>query len=257
MDIHKTALVHPDAVIEEGVKIGCYSMIGAKVKLGKNTTVGERVIIEGNTQIGENCAIYTGTVIGSIPQDLKYGGEDTKVIIGNNTIIREYVTINKGSASTGETRVGDNCLLMAYVHIAHDCVVGNQVILANVATLAGHVIIEDKAIVGGLTPIHQFVRLGTLSIIGGGSRASKDVPPYCKAAGSPIKLFGLNTVGLARNNFSSRVKEELKRTYKIFFRSRLNTTQALDRLQKEKNLTDEVKYFINFVKETERGICKE
>ncbi|MCK5533500.1 acyl-ACP--UDP-N-acetylglucosamine O-acyltransferase [bacterium] len=256
MDIHETALVYPGSVIGEGVKIGCYSVIGPKVKLGKGCVVGQRVIIEGDTQIGENCAIYTGAVIGSIPQDLKYKGEDTKVIIGKNTIVREYVTINKGTGSTGETRIGDNCFLMAYVHVAHDCLVGNRVILANVATLAGHVTVEDRVIIGGVTPIHQFVRIGRLAIVGGASRVSKDIPPYCKAAGSPIKLFGLNIIGLRRVNFSSPLKKELKKVYKIFFNSNLNTTQALEKLQKGISFSEEVKYFINFVKQSKRGICK-
>ncbi len=256
MEIHKTALIHPDSVMGDGVKIGSYSIIGAKVKIGKGTVIGQRVVIEGDTQIGENCAIYTGAVIGSIPQDLKYGGEDTRVIIGNNTVIREYVTINKGTVSTKETRIGDNCLLMAYVHVAHDCIVGNRVILANVVTLAGHVVIEDRVIIGGLTPIHQFVRIGLMAIVGGASRVNKDIPPYCKAVGNPIELFGLNTIGLRRANFSSEVRAELKKIYKVFFRSKFNTTQALEMLQNETNLGDEVKYFIKFVKESKRGICK-
>ncbi len=256
MEIHKTALIHPDAVIADGVKIGGYSIIGAKVKIGKGTVIGQRVIIEGNTQIGENCAIYTGAVIGSVPQDLKYGGEDTKVIIGNDTVIREYVTVNRGTVSTGETRIGDNCLLMAYVHVAHDCVVGNRVILANVVTLAGHVVIEDRVIIGGLTGIHQFVHIGLMSIVGGASRVNKDISPYCKAVGNPIKLFGLNTIGLRRGNISSEVRAELKRIYKVFFNSKFNTTQALEMFQNETNLSEEVNYFIKFIKESKRGICK-
>ncbi len=257
MKIHKTALVHPDALIEEDVEIGPYTIIGEGVKIGKKTRIGANVIIEGDTEIGEECAIYTGTVIGSIPQDLKYKGEKTKVIIGDKNIIREYATINRGTAKTEKTTIGDGNLLMAYVHVAHDCTIGNYTVLANMATLAGHVVIEDKAIVGGLTPVHQFVRIGTLAIVGGGSRAAKDVPPYCMAAGSPIRMFGLNTVGLERNNFSKEVKKQLKWCYKLIFRSKLNTSQALEKIEKNPNLFDETLHFISFIKESERGICKE
>lgn len=257
MNIHRTALVHPDAILGENVEIGPYTIIDQGVKIGKNTRIGARVTVEGNTEIGENCQVYTGAIIGNPPQDLKYKGEDTKVVIGNNTIIREYVTLNRGTTATEETRVGESCLLMAYVHIAHDCYLGNQVVMANCATLAGHVVLEDRAVIGGLTPVHQFVRVGTLSIVGGGSRTVKDVPPYCKAAGVPIRMFGLNTVGLQRSNFPTAIKEELKRVYKVVFRSGLNTTQALEVLQKESHHCEEVKHFINFIRESERGICKE
>ena len=257
MNIHKTALVHPDAVIGEDVDVGPYSIIGPDVKIGKRTKIGARVVIEGDTQIGQNCQIWTGAIIGNLPQDLKFKREKTRVIIGENNIIREYVTINRGTTSTGETTIGDNNLIMAYAHIAHDCVIGSNVILANVATLAGHVVIEDRAIIGGLTPVHQFVRIGTLGIVGGGSRAAKDVPPFCMAAGTPIRIFGLNTVGLQRNNFPKHVKAQLKRAYKVLFRSKLNTTQALNVLEKESNISDELLHMISFIKESERGICKE
>ena len=255
--IHKTALVHPDAIIEEDIEIGPYSIIGGEVKIGKNTKIWSHVIIEGDTAIGENCQILTGAIIGNAPQDLKYKGEKTKVVIGDNNIIREYVTINRGTIAKGETNIGNGNLIMAYVHIAHDCVIGNDTVLANVVTMAGHIVVEDKAIVGGLSPIHQYVRIGTLAIIGGGSRVSKDVPPFCMAAGAPIRMFGLNVVGLERNNFSMEVRMQLKRAYKILFRSKLNTTQALKQLEKEPNLSDEVLQFMEFIRNSERGICRE
>ncbi len=257
MTIHKTALVHPDAVIGDDVEIGPYAIIDKNVVIGNGSKIGPRVIIEGTTKIGQNCVLYTGAIIGSPPQDLKYKGEETKVSIGDNNIIREYATINRATVATGETKIGDNNLIMAYAHIAHDCVIGDGVILANVVTLAGHVVIEDRAIIGGLTPIHQFVRIGTLAIVGGSSRTTKDIPPYCKAAGSPIRVFGLNSIGLVRSNFSEDIKTQLKRAYKIVFRSKLNTTQAIKELEKEHNLCDEVRHFIGFIKESERGICKE
>ncbi|MFH1715105.1 MAG: acyl-ACP--UDP-N-acetylglucosamine O-acyltransferase [Elusimicrobiota bacterium] len=257
MIIHKTALVHPDAVLADDVEIGPNTIISDKANIGPGVKIGANVIVSGSVEIGDKCQIFTGAVIGTEPQDLKYKGEETRVSIGKNTTIREYVTINRGTTSTGETRVGDNCLLMAYVHVAHDCIVGNNVVLANCATLAGHVVAEDKSIVGGLSAVHQFTRIGTMSIVGGGSRVSKDIPPFCKAAGTPIRMFGLNTVGLQRSNFSSSVREQLKRTYKTMFRSKMNTTQAIKYLEKNSDLCDEVKYFIAFIKESERGICKE
>ena len=255
--IHKTALVHPDAIMGEHVEIGPFSIIGANVKIGSNTAIGAYVVIDGDTQIGDNCQIFAGTIIGHIPQDLKYKNEPTKVIIGNNNIIREYVTINRGTVASGQTVIGERNLIMAYVHIAHDCVIGDSVVLANAVTMAGHVVVYDKAIVGGLSPIHQFVRIGTLSIVGGGSRVAKDVPPYCMAAGTPIRMFGLNVVGLERNNFSPETKMWLKKSYRTVFRSKLNTTQAIRLLEKEHNLPEEVLGFIAFIKESERGICKE
>ncbi len=257
MKVHKTALVHPDAIIGDNVEVGPFSIIGKDVKIGKGTVIESNVLIDGDTELGEDCHVYTGAVIGVPPQDLKYRGEKTKVVIGKNNVIREYVTINRGTAGVGETRLGDNNLLMAYAHVAHDCVIGSYVVLANNATLAGHVIVEDRAVIGGMTPIHQFCRIGTYAILGGGSRTNKDVPPYCKAAGSPIRMYGLNSVALERNNFSLDVRNQLKKAYKIVFRSKLNTTQALAQLKKETNWCDEVKYFIQFIAESERGITKE
>jgi UDP-N-acetylglucosamine acyltransferase len=257
MSIHKTALIHPDAILGKDVEIGPNSIIGPKVKLGTGAVIGANVVIDGSTQIGDKCKIFTGAVIGTEPQDLKYRGEDTKVIIGKNTVIREYVTVNRGTVAVGETRVGDNCLLMAYVHVAHDCIVGNNAILANNATLAGHVILEDKTIIGGLTAIHQGVRVGTMAIIGGETRVVMDVLPYSKSAGNPMRLFGLNTIGLQRSNFSDKVMEDLKKVYKIIFRSKMNTTQAIKSIEENSNNCDEVKYLIKFIKESERGICKE
>ncbi len=257
MKVHKTALVHPDAIVGENVEVGPFSIIGKDVKIGKGTKIEANVLIDGDTEIGEECHIFTGAIIGTPPQDLKYQGERTKVIIGNRNVIREYVTINRGTAAVGETKIGDNNLFMAYAHVAHDCVIGNYVVLANNATLAGHVVVEDRAIIGGMTPVHQFCRIGTFTILGGGSRTNKDVPPYCKAAGSPIKMYGLNIIALERNNFSQDVRNQLKKAYKIVYRSKMNTSQALIQLKKETNWCDEVKYFIQFIAESERGITKE
>ena len=255
--IHKTAIIDEKAILGENVEIGPHTIIGPKVKIGNGTVVGANVVIEGNTVIGENCNIFTGAIIGNPPQDLKYKGEDTKVVIGDRCTIREYVTVNRGTISAGETKVGSDCLLMSYVHIAHDCRVGNRVILANNATLAGHVEIEDGAIIGGLTPIHQFTKIGTLAIVGGASRINQDIPPYCKAAGSPVKLFGLNSIGLERNNISLEIRSELKKAYKIFFRSQKNTSQAILELEAFENKSKELEHFIGFIKNSERGISRE
>lgn len=257
MRIHKTALVHPDAEIGENVEIGPFCVIGRDVKIGKSTCLEAHVVVDGITEIGEDCHIFTGAIIGSPPQDLKYRGEKTRLRIGNRNIIREYVTINRGTVVGGETKIGDDNLVMAYAHVAHDCIIGNKVVLANNATLAGHVMVEDHAVIGGLTPVHQFCRIGAYAILGGSSRTNKDVPPYCKAAGSPIKLYGLNSISLERHNFPQEVRNQLKRAYKIVFRSKLNTTQALEKLKKETSFCDEVKYFIQFIAESERGITKE
>jgi len=257
MKIHKTALVNPDAQISEDVEIGPYSIIGPDVKIGARTKINARVIIEGHTQLGEDCEIGIGTIIGNPPQDLKYKGEKTEVIIGNKNVIREYVTINRATGEGGVTRLGDDNLIMSYVHIAHNCTIGNKTILSNMTTLAGHIVIEDKAVIGGLVPIHQFVNIGTLSMIGGISRVAKDIPPYCLAAGNPIRLYGLNVVGLRRQGISDEKVSMLKMVYKIFFRSRRNTSQAVIEVKKMKNLCDEAKHFIEFVEASERGIIKE
>lgn len=257
MAIHKTAIVDEKAILAKDVEVGPHTIIGKKVRIGAGTVVGANVVIEGNTVIGENCHIFTGAIIGNPPQDLKYKGEDTKVIIGDRTVIREYVTVNRGTVSAGETKVGNDCLLMAYVHIAHDCVVGNRVILANNGTLAGHVEIEDGAIIGGLTAIHQFTKIGTLAIIGGASRVNQDVLPYTKSAGNPLKLFGLNSIGLERNNVSVETRAELKKAYKLMFRNEKNTTQALADLEAFENKSKELEHFIFFIKNSHRGITRE
>ncbi|MDR0676876.1 MAG: acyl-ACP--UDP-N-acetylglucosamine O-acyltransferase [Elusimicrobiota bacterium] len=252
--IHKSAIIDKNTIIGKGVIVGPNTIITNKVKIGDGTIIGANVIIEGNTIIGKNCKIFTGAIIGNPPQDLKYQNEDTKVSIGNNTIIREYVTINRGTKASGETKIGDDCLLMTNVHIAHDCIIGNKVILANVVALAGHVEIEEGAIVGGLTPVHQFVRIGRYSIIGGGARVPQDIPPYCKATDSPAKLYGLNTIGLQRNNFSDEAIAELKKAYKIIFRSKDLFSTAIKKVEELENKSKEVKIFLDFIKNSKRGV---
>ncbi len=255
--IHKTAIIDAKAELDSEVEVGPYCIIGSHVKIGKGTRLSPHVVIDGWTQIGEGCHIFQFASIGAIPQDLKYKGEESWVILGNNNVIREFVTINRGTAqSGGRTVIGDHNLLMAYCHVAHDCKIGNHVILANAATLAGHIEIEDYAIVGGLVAVHQFVRLGCHSIIGGFSGANKDIPPYMIANGQRVKLYGLNTVGLKRHDFSHEAVSNLKKAYRIIFRSSLTAKKALDQLQAEIKNSPEVDHLINFIKNSKRGIAR-
>ena len=222
MKVHPTVIISPDAKLEANVEIGPYSVIGADVKIGKNTIIGPHVVIDDYTHIGEGCHIHQFCSIGAPPQDLKFGGEKTSVVIGNFNTIREFVTINRSTtADIGVTIMGDHNLLMAYCHVAHNCQLGDRIVMANGATLAGHVHVEDHAIIGGLTGIHQFSSIGAHCIIGGASAVVKDVPPYTMASGNHAKLFGLNLVGLKRRNFSEKTIKALKDAYRIIFRSNL------------------------------------
>ena len=253
--IHATALIDPDAEIADGVTVGPYSILGPGVVVGSGTEIGPHVLVERNTILGEDCRIAKGAALGTDPQDLKFRGEDTTLEIGDRTVIREYATLNRGTAASGKTVVGSDCLLMAYTHVAHDCELGNHVIVSNAAQMAGHVLIEDWAIVSGLVAIHQFVRIGAHAFIGGGSRIPKDVPPYCRAVGNPDpKLFGLNIVGLDRRGLSPDVRKALKQAYRILFQSGLNISQGLARAEAEVDPIPEVRYFIGFIRDSERGI---
>ena len=255
--IHKTAIIDAKAELDSGVEIGPYCIIGPQVKIAKNTKLASHVVIDGWTKIGEGCRIFQFASLGAIPQDLKYKGEESWVILGNNNTIREFVTIHRGTAqSGGKTIIGDNNLLMAYSHVAHDCKIGNQVILANTATLAGHIEIEDYAIVGGLVGIHQFLRLGCHCIIGGGSGVNQDIPPYMMANGQRAKLYGVNNIGLKRHNFSPEAVSNLKKAYHIIFRSGLTVKKSLDQVQAEIKNSPEVNHLISFIKNSERGITR-
>jgi len=252
--IHGTAIIDPKAELEEGVTIGPYSIIGPSVKIGNGTVIGSHVLVEKNTVVGKNCRIFQGAVLGTDPQDLKYQDEKTFLIIGDDTQIREYATLHRGAKDQSETKVGSKCLIMAYAHIAHDCQIGNGVILANSVNMAGHVIIEDHVNIGGVTPIHQFVRIGKHAFIGGGSRVNKDIPPFVRAVGNPLSLSGLNSVGLLRHGFEEDIRLELKRAYRLFFRSDLNISKAARKARKELKPLDEVAYFIEFIENSDRGV---
>jgi len=254
VQIHQTAIVDDSAELEDGVTVGPYSIIGPGVRIGADTQVGPHVLIERDTTVGRECVLFKGAVLGTEPQDLKYDNEPTRLEVGDRTQIREYCTLNRGTTASGVTIVGSDCLLMSYVHVAHDCRIGNNVILANSVNMAGHVSIGDWVIISGLTPIHQFVRIGAHSFIGGASRIVKDIPPYVKAAGNPVQLYGLNSVGLQRRGFPEDVRRELKRAYRLFFASAYNTSQALERAREDLRDLPEIKVFLSFFTDTERGV---
>jgi len=257
MKIHPTAVISPDAKLAEDVEVGPYAVINGDVNIGKNTIIGPHAVIDEHTDIGESCRIFQFCSIGAPPQDLKYNGEPTRTIIGNHNQIREFVTIHRSTIhDIGVTILGDHNLIMAYCHIAHNCKLGNHVIMSNVASLAGHIHVEDYAIISGLTGIHQFTRIGAHSYVGGASAVTKDVPPYTLAQGNHAKLFGLNVVGLQRRNFPEATIKAIKDAYRIIFRSDLLLEAALEKAQKEVENLPEVMHFINFIKESERGVCR-
>jgi len=251
--IHQTAIIEDGAKIAENVSIGAYTIIRKDVKIGANTTIGSHTLIEGITTIGEDNQIFSHAVIGSIPQDLKYSGERVELIIGNGNKIREFTLINPGTKGGGSvTRIGDNNLLMGYVHIAHDVIIGNNCILANAATLAGHVELGDGVVIGGMTPIHQFVKIGDLAMVAGASALSQDVPPYCLVEGNRAKLRGLNLTGLRRHIKVEDINE-LKRAYKELFNSNEPMQDVANRLLNSPNIY--VVKLANFIKESKRGIA--
>jgi len=257
MKIHPTAIISSEAHLEEGVEIGPYSIIGPDVNIGKNTIIGPHVVIDSQTDIGEGCRIFQFSSIGAVPQDLKFKGEATRTIIGNYNTIREYVTIHRAtSADIGVTIMGDYNLLMAYCHIAHNCKLGNRIVMANAANLAGHIHVEDNAIIGGLTGIHQFTRIGAHCIIGGCSAVAKDVPPFVMASGNMAKLYGLNMIGLKRRNFSPETIQSLKQAYRLVFRSSLLLKTAITKVKAEVADIPEVRQFIDFIQSSQRGICR-
>ena len=252
--IHPTAIVAPTAVLGDRVEVGPYAYIGDNCVVGDGCVIAMRATLERNVTLAAGVKIGIGSVIGGDPQDLKYKGEHTTVEIGENSVVREYATINRGTTHSMKTTVGSGSFLMSYVHLAHDCQIGNGVIIGNATQLAGHVSIDDRAIVSGLVAVHQFARIGRHSFVGGCSRVAKDVPPYLKAVGNPVKLYGLNSVGLQRSGFDEAVVRELKRAYRLVFRSELNVSQAMARARAELQPLPEVTAFLTFIEESERGI---
>ncbi len=255
--IHPTAVVDPKAEIDSSVEIGPYAIIREHVTIGPETTIGPHAVIEPFVSIGPNCQIFQFAAIGTVPQSLKFKGEKTYVKIGRETIVREFATIHRGTGfGGGITEIGEKCFIMAYAHIAHDCRIGREVVMANNATLAGHIIIGDHATLGGLAAVHQFVHIGDYAFISGLSGVPKDVPPYVIAAGSRIKLHGLNIVGLKRHGFSDNTISLLKKTYRLIFRIGLTLTEAIARVRAEVDQIPEVVKFVDFITSSERGVTR-
>ncbi|WP_027339492.1 acyl-ACP--UDP-N-acetylglucosamine O-acyltransferase [Halonatronum saccharophilum] len=256
-EIDKRAVIYPGAKIAKGVKIGPYAIIGENVEIGEGTEVGPHTVITGWTKVGKNNKIFNSASIGQEPQDLKFHGEKSFLEIGDNNTIREFTTIHRGTEDGGGiTKVGSNNLIMAYCHVAHDCQLGNNIIMSNAATLAGHVIVEDSAVISGLTGVHQFVRIGKMAMVGGGSKVVKDVPPYILVDGHPASVKGINIVGLRRNGISPELRREIKEAYKILYRSNLNISQAIEKMDQEMDSNRSIEHFLRFLRNAQRGICR-
>jgi UDP-N-acetylglucosamine acyltransferase len=250
------AYVHPEANIAENVVIEPFVTIDKDVIIGEGTRIGSSVTILPGTRIGKNCQIFPGAVIGAVPQDLKFRGEYSTVEIGNNTTIREFVTVNRGTSAKGKTVIGNNCLLMAYVHVAHDCVVGNNVILVNNTQLAGEVIVDDFAILAGMVAVHQFVHVGSHVMIAGGSLVRKDVPPFIKAGREPLSYVGINSIGLRRRNFTNEKIREVQEVYRYIYQKGLNISQAVEIIEAEMPASTERDEILLFIKDSKRGIIR-
>ena len=257
MKIHPTAIVQKGAKVPDDLEVGPNSVIGEHVTLGKGCRVGAHCVLDGDTTIGEGNRFFTGAVIGSVPQDLKYKGEKTALVIGDNNVFREYVTVNLGTeGGGGETCIGNNVLVMAYSHVAHDCSIGDHAILANGATLGGHVTIGEQVVIGGLVGIHQFTRVGRLSIIGGCSKVIQDIAPFAIADGHPARIYGVNKIGLDRSGMDKQVQQELERAFKLLFRSGLATSNALETILQEFPKQAAVAHLVEFVRSSKRGFCR-
>ncbi|MCK5242465.1 acyl-ACP--UDP-N-acetylglucosamine O-acyltransferase [bacterium] len=254
--IHSTAIVHPQAQLGEDVEIGPGAIINAEAQIGDRTQVGAYALVDKWTTVGCDNKIFTGAIVGSECQDLKYRGEKSFAKIGDRNTIREYVTINRATDGELSTVIGNDNLIMTYAHVAHDCKIGNNNIMANAIAMAGHVTIMDHANIGGLNAIHQYVRIGSYAIIGGHSRVAKDVPPYIMCADSPLRIAGINKIGLERKGFTKDQIGIIEKAYRILYRSKLNTSQALVKLEAEARQHQEIELLVNFIKESERGIAK-
>jgi len=250
------AYVHPGAKIARNVVIDPFTTIHNNVHIGEGTWIGSNVTIMEGARIGKNCNIFPGSVISAVPQDLKFVGEDSLAIIGDNTTVRECVTINRGTVASGQTKIGNNCLIMATAHIAHDCHIGDNAIIVNGVALAGHVIVGDFAIIGGLAAIHQFIHIGDHAMISGGSLVRKDVPPYTKAAKEPLSYVGINSVGLRRRGFTSEKIREIQDIYRILYQKNYNTSQAVGIIEAEMAASPERDEILDFIRNSSRGIMK-
>jgi UDP-N-acetylglucosamine acyltransferase len=250
------AYIHPQAKIADNVVIEPFTVIHKNVQIGEGTWIGNNVTIMEGARIGKNCKIYPGAVISSTPQDLKFAGEDTTTHVGDNTVIREYATVSRGTSDRMKTVIGSNCLIMAYVHVAHDCIVGDNVIIANAVQLAGHVVIDSHAIIGGTTAVLQFVHIGEHVMVGGGSKIRKDVPPFVKVGNEPLNYAGINSIGLRRRGFTNDKIHEIQEIYRKIYLSGMNNSQALEDIEIHMPASEERDKIINFIKKSEKGIVK-
>jgi len=255
-NIHKTAIVHSNAEIGENVEIGPFTIVEDDVKISNGTIIGSNVLLAAGTRLSNDCRVFNGAVLGTVPQDLKFGGEKTTLEIGNNTTIREFATLNRGTKDHWKTVVGSNCLLMAYSHVAHDCILGDNVVIANSVNMAGHVTIEEYVGIGGLTPIHQFVKIGQHSFIGGSVRVRKDIPPYILAVDDPVRYGGINSIGLKRRGFTDETLAKIKKTYQIIYRTKLLLSDALNKIEEEIEPCEETNHIINFFRNSDRGVIR-
>jgi UDP-N-acetylglucosamine acyltransferase len=255
--IHPTAVVDPGAELAEGVTIGPYATIGCHVRVGRETSIGPHAVVEGRTSLGERNRIFQFASVGARPQDLKYRGEASRLEIGDDNIIREFTSISPGTEAGGMlTRIGNQNLFMVNSHVAHDCIIGNRTVLANAASIGGQVVMEDHVIVGGLAGVHQFVRLGESAILGAGTMASMDVPPFCNATGDRARLHGLNLVGLRRRGFAPALIQSLKRAYRILFQSRLRARVAIETVRRDLGHVPQVEHMLEFIESSTRGVCR-
>lgn len=255
-DIHETAVIHPDAVLGKNVKVGPYAVIDKDTVIGDGCVVGAHAVIHPYTKIGKNCTFYPGCSIGAAPQDLKFVGEVSYTVIGDGGSFRECCTVNRACGEGLETRIGNNILMMAYTHVAHNCIVGNNVIMSNVATLAGHVTVEDRAVIGGLSAVHQFCKVGRNVMIGGMARVSQDVPPFMIIAGDPAVVSGLNSVGLSRAGMPAEQRSELKKAFRILYRSGLPLQDAIATMEQELESCEPVEHLLRFLRTVDRGIVR-
>jgi UDP-N-acetylglucosamine acyltransferase len=255
--IHPTAIIHPSARLGDGLHVGAYAVIGAEVEIGDNGDIGDHAVIQGPTRLGRNNRVYPHACLGGAPQDLGYQGEATRLEIGDRNVFREFVTCHRGTLKDqGVTRIGDDNLFMVHAHVAHDCVIGNQVVMANVATLAGHIQVGDHVNIAGLCAIHQFVRIGQYAMIGGGSMVPLDIPPYTTAVGDRARLYGLNSRGLQRHGFTRVELAELKQAYTLLFRSNLRLQEAIAAVQRAGLHSPHVAYLLDFISQSQRGITR-
>jgi len=256
MAIHKTAIIDFKAELGRNCEVGPYAVIGGNVRIGDNVSIGSHCVIDGWTSIGSNCKIFPHAVLGMITQDLKFKGEKSYVEIGNNTTIREFVTVNLATAPEGKTKIGNTCLLLAYCHVGHECIVGDNVVMSNGATLAGHVTIENNVGIGGMSGVHQFCKIGRFAFIGGCSKVTQDVLPFMLGEGDPLKIYTPNVIGLERNGFGQGKRDLIKKAFKIIYRSDMNISQAVEKIKQELEQSDEIKEILRFIESSERGITK-